>query len=323
MNDEYLILRKRASELRSLLNRANREYYILDEPTLLDSEYDQLFRDLIKIEQEYPELCTEDSPTQRVGSDILESFPSVAHTSPMRSLSNAIDASEIKQFDKRTRDSLKIGEAEVAYFAEPKFDGLAISLRYVDGVLMQAATRGDGNTGEQVTENIRTVRTIPLVLPQNTPNIVEVRGEVVMMKRDFDNLNKRQAEAGEKIFANPRNAAAGSLRQLDSKITATRKLSFFAYGLEYVSELSESFRSQLDIANTLKEYGFTTSSLSGVVKGLDGIQDFFDHIGAVRSDLDYEIDGVVYKVNTLEDQRTLGYVARAPLHGMHQDPSVQ
>ena len=316
MNDEYLILRKRASELRSLLNRANREYYILDEPTLLDAEYDQLFRDLIKIEQEYPELCTEDSPTQRVGSDILESFPSVAHTSPMRSLSNAIDASEIKQFDKRTRDSLKIGEAEVTYFAEPKFDGLAISLRYVDGVLMQAATRGDGNTGERVTENIRTVRTIPLVLPQNTPNIVEVRGEVVMMKRDFDNLNKRQAEAGEKIFANPRNAAAGSLRQLDSKITATRKLSFFAYGLEYVSELSESFRSQLDIANTLKEYGFTTSSLSGVVKGLDGIQDFFDHVGAVRSDLDYEIDGVVYKVNTLEDQRKLGYVARAPRYAI-------
>ena len=316
MNDEYLILRNRASELRSLLNRANREYYILDEPTLLDSEYDQLFRDLIKIEQEYPELCTEDSPTQRVGSDILESFPSVAHTSPMRSLSNAIDASEIKQFDKRTRDSLKISEAEVTYFAEPKFDGLAISLRYVDGVLMQAATRGDGNTGEQVTENIRTVRTIPLVLPQNTPNIVEVRGEVVMMKRDFDNLNKRQAEAGEKIFANPRNAAAGSLRQLDSKITATRKLSFFAYGLEYDAELSESFKSQLDIANTLKEYGFTTSSLSGVVKGLDGIQDFFDHIGAVRSDLDYEIDGVVYKVNALEDQRKLGYVARAPRYAI-------
>ena len=181
---------------------------------------------------------------------------------------------------------------------------------------MQAATRGDGNTGERVTENIRTVRTIPLVLPQNTPNIVEVRGEVVMMKRDFDNLNKRQAEASEKIFANPRNAAAGSLRQLDSKITATRKLSFFAYGLEYDAELSESFRSQLDIANTLTEYGFTTSSLSGVVKGLDGIQDFFDHVGAVRSDLDYEIDGVVYKVNSLEDQRKLGYVARAPRYAI-------
>ena len=316
MNDEYLILKKRASELRSLLNRANREYYVLDEPTLLDSEYDQLFRDLIKIEQEYPELCTEDSPTQRVGSDILESFPSVAHTSPMRSLSNAIDASEIKQFDKRTRDSLKISEAEVTYFAEPKFDGLAVSLRYVSGVLVQAATRGDGNTGEQVTENIRTVRTIPLVLAHNSPNIVEVRGEVVMMKRDFDNLNRRQAEAGEKIFANPRNAAAGSLRQLDSKITATRKLSFFAYGLEYDAELSDSIRSQLDIANTLKEYGFSTSALSGVVKGLNGIQEFFDHVAAVRPGLDYEIDGVVYKVNALEDQRKLGYVARAPRYAI-------
>ena len=316
MNDEYSLLKKRANELRQILNRANREYYILDDPTLLDSEYDQLFRDLIKIEQKYPELCAEDSPTQRVGSDTLESFTSVAHLSPMRSLSNAIDASEMKQFDRRTRDSLKVGEKEVTYFAEPKFDGLAVSLRYAGGVLKQAATRGDGNTGERVTENIRTVRTIPLVLPENTPNLVEVRGEVVMMKRDFDDLNRRQVESGEKIFANPRNAAAGSLRQLDSKVTATRKLSFFAYGLEFESELGDSIRSQFDIATTLKNYGFTTSSLSKVVKGLSGIQDFFDHVGAVRSDLDYEIDGVVYKVNKLEEQRRLGYVARAPRYAI-------
>ncbi len=190
MNDDYSAIKTRAIGLRRILNQANREYHTLDAPNLLDSEYDQLFRELINIEQEYPELRVEDSPTQRVGSRTLDSFPSVTHSSPMLSLNNAIEVSDIKQFDRRTKDLLEINEAEISYFAEPKFDGLAISLRYVDRVLVQAATRGDGNTGEQVTENIRTVRSIPLVLSEHAPTMVEVRGEVVMMKRDFEDLNR-------------------------------------------------------------------------------------------------------------------------------------
>ena len=316
MNDDYSAIKTRAIGLRRILNQANREYHTLDAPNLLDSEYDQLFRELINIEQEYPELRVEDSPTQRVGSRTLDSFPSVTHSSPMLSLNNAIEVSDIKQFDRRTKDLLEINEAEISYFAEPKFDGLAISLRYVDRVLVQAATRGDGNTGEQVTENIRTVRSIPLVLSEHAPTMVEVRGEVVMMKRDFEDLNRRQSESGEKIFANPRNAAAGSLRQLDSKITAGRKLSFFAYSLENVSESNGAIQSQLEISSLLKQYGFSTSSLSRVVKGLNGIQDFFNRVATLRSSLDYEIDGVVYKVDALENQRKLGFVARAPRYSM-------
>ena len=234
----------------------------------------------------------------------------------MLSLNNAIDARDIQQFNRRVRDFLKHGDAEVTYFAEPKFDGLAISLRYVDRVLVQAATRGDGDTGELVTENIRTVRSIPLVLPKTAPNNLEVRGEVVMMKRDFDALNRRQIDNGDKIFANPRNAAAGSLRQLDSKITATRKLSFFAYGLDQPDTTSARVVSQFDLAIRIKEYGFSTSTLSNVVYGLTGIQNFFDHVQKIRSELDYEIDGVVYKVNALQDQQKLGFVSRAPRYAI-------
>jgi DNA ligase (NAD+) len=234
----------------------------------------------------------------------------------MLSLNNAIDARDIQQFNRRVRDFLNYGDADVTYFAEPKFDGLAISLRYVDRVLVQAATRGDGDTGEQVTENIRTVRSIPLILPKNAPDNLEVRGEVVMMKRDFDALNRRQIDNGDKIFANPRNAAAGSLRQLDSKITATRKLSFFAYGLDQPDTTSDRVESQFDLAIRVKEYGFSTSTLSNVVYGLTGIQNFFDHVQKIRSELDYEIDGVVYKVNLLQDQQKLGFVSRAPKYAI-------
>lgn len=316
MSDDYSKIKIRAKELRRILNEASHEYYILDNPKLLDSEYDQLFTELISIEKKYPELSVENSPTQRVGSKILDSFPSVSHSSPMLSLNNAIEASDIKKFDQRMRDLLSLGEADATYFAEPKFDGLAIALRYVDGVLVQASTRGDGSTGEQVTENVRTVRSIPLVLSGNPPNIVEVRGEVVMMKRDFNDLNQRQTKAGEKIFANPRNAAAGSLRQHDSKITATRKLSFFAYSLENATRSHGTVKSQSEISSILKEYGFVTSSLSDSVRGLQGIQHFFEHVAAIRSNLDYEIDGIVYKVNSLEDQQKLGYVARAPRYAI-------
>ena len=316
MKDEDSTVKSRAQWLRDILNRANREYYGLDDPNLLDSEYDRLFQELIDIEHQHPELKNDTSPTQRVGSEPLASFESVAHETPMLSLNNAIDARDIQQFNRRVRDFLKHGDAEVTYFAEPKFDGLAISLRYVDRVLVQAATRGDGDTGELVTENIRTVRSIPLVLPKTAPNNLEVRGEVVMMKRDFDALNRRQIDNGDKIFANPRNAAAGSLRQLDSKITATRKLSFFAYGLDQPDTTSARVVSQFDLAIRIKEYGFSTSTLSNVVYGLTGIQNFFDHVQKIRSELDYEIDGVVYKVNALQDQQKLGFVSRAPRYAI-------
>lgn len=316
MKDDDSTIKSRAQWLRSTLNRANQEYYGLDDPNLLDSEYDRLFQELIDIEHQHPELKNDTSPTQRVGSEPLASFESVAHETPMLSLNNAIDARDIQQFNRRVRDFLKHGDAEVTYFAEPKFDGLAISLRYVDRVLVQAATRGDGDTGELVTENIRTVRSIPLVLPKTAPNNLEVRGEVVMMKRDFDALNRRQIDNGDKIFANPRNAAAGSLRQLDSKITATRKLSFFAYGLDQPDTTSARVVSQFDLAIRVKEYGFSTSTLSNVVYGLTGIQNFFDHVQKIRSELDYEIDGVVYKVNALQDQQKLGFVSRAPRYAI-------
>jgi DNA ligase (NAD+) len=316
MKDEDSTVKSRAQWLRGILNRANREYYGLDDPSLLDSEYDRLFQELIDIEHQHPELKNDASPTKRVGSEPLASFQSVAHETPMLSLNNAIDARDIQQFNRRVRDFLNYGDADVTYFAEPKFDGLAISLRYVDRVLVQAATRGDGDTGEQVTENIRTVRSIPLILPKNAPDNLEVRGEVVMMKRDFDALNRRQIDNGDKIFANPRNAAAGSLRQLDSKITATRKLSFFAYGLDQPDTTSDRVESQFDLAIRVKEYGFSTSTLSNVVYGLTGIQNFFDHVQKIRSELDYEIDGVVYKVNLLQDQQKLGFVSRAPKYAI-------
>ena len=316
MKDEDSTVKSRAQWLRGILNRANREYYGLDDPSLLDSEYDRLFQELIDIEHQHPELKNDASPTKRVGSEPLASFQSVAHETPMLSLNNAIDARDIQQFNRRVRDFLNYGDADVTYFAEPKFDGLAISLRYVDRVLVQAATRGDGDTGEQVTENIRTVRSIPLILPKNAPDNLEVRGEVVMMKRDFDALNRRQIDNGDKIFANPRNAAAGSLRQLDSKITATRKLSFFAYGLDQPDSTSDRVESQFDLAIRVKEYGFSTSTLSNVVYGLTGIQNFFDHVQKIRSELDYEIDGVVYKVNLLQDQQKLGFVSRAPKYAI-------
>jgi len=316
MKDEDSTVKSRAQWLRDILNRANREYYGLDDPSLLDSEYDRLFQELIDIEHQHPELKNDASPTKRVGSEPLASFQSVAHETPMLSLNNAIDARDIQQFNRRVRDFLNYGDADVTYFAEPKFDGLAISLRYVDRILVQAATRGDGDTGEQVTENIRTVRSIPLILPKNAPDNLEVRGEVVMMKRDFDALNRRQIDNGDKIFANPRNAAAGSLRQLDSKITATRKLSFFAYGLDQPDTISDRVESQFDLAIRVKEYGFSTSTLSNVVYGLTGIQNFFDHVQKIRSELDYEIDGVVYKVNLLQDQQKLGFVSRAPKYAI-------
>jgi len=301
----------RASWLRGKLNQHNYAYYVLDNPTIPDAEYDKLFRELQALEQTHPELASSDSPTQRVGAAPLPQFAQVTHSVPMLSLGNAFDDSDIIAFDRRVKDGLKL-DGSVAYATELKFDGLAINLRYEDGILVQAATRGDGATGENVTVNIRTVHAIPLRLrTAHPPRVLDVRGEVLMFKADFAKLNARQRDVGQKEFANPRNAAAGSLRQLDSRITARRALRFFSYGIGLLdgADMPPSHSALLD---WYAELGLPVCGERAVVEGADGLLAFFHGIGNKRASLPYEIDGVVYKVNRLDQQRALGFVSRAP-----------
>lgn len=314
---------QRVAELHQLLNRYGHEYYVLDTPTVPDAEYDRLFRELQQLEQEHPELASADSPTRRVGGVPLDEFQQVTHSVPMLSLSNAFSDmqlsereqrhEELLQFDERVRKGLDV--AEVEYATEPKFDGLAISLLYRDGVLVQAATRGDGVTSENVTENIRTVRAIPLRLPAGaaTPGLLEVRGEVLMLKQDFDKLNREQAARGDKTFANPRNAAAGSLRQLDSRITAQRRLSFFAYAIAQVEGADWPASHSGEMA-WLRALGFpvVAEDLRPVVRGVDGLIAYYEQVQQRRPGLPFDIDGVVYKVNQRALQDELGFVSRAP-----------
>ncbi|MCE2679719.1 MAG: NAD-dependent DNA ligase LigA [Burkholderiales bacterium] len=305
---------RRASELRQLLNRYAHEYYVLDAPTVPDAEYDRLFKELEALEQVAPHLKTMDSPTARVGGPALKVFGQVRHTVPMLSLNNAFEASEVRAFDQRVRDGLELpaGASPLCYAVEPKFDGVAISLRYIDGVLAQAATRGDGETGEDVTENVRTIKNIPLRLKTGEiPNVLEVRGEIFMLKNDFEQLNQRQAQASQKIFANPRNAAAGSLRQLDSKITASRPLRFFAYGMGDTNgaNLPGTHNGQMQ---WLESLGFPTSKLRRTVLGAEGLLAYYKEIGDARNALPFDIDGVVYKLNDCQQQRQMGFVSRAP-----------
>jgi len=315
-------VQERAQALSELLQQHNHAYYVLDAPTVSDAEFDALMRELQALEDQYPELRTPDSPTQRVGGQALEAFDSVRHAVPMLSLGNAFDDEEVSAFDQRVSQALRQAgqlEGSVSYFCELKLDGLALSLRYENGVLVQAATRGDGQTGEDVTHNVRTIGCIPLKLKQTPdtpaiaaiPDILEVRGEVFMDHADFEALNKRQAAKGEKVFVNPRNAAAGSLRQLDSKITATRPLRFFAYGWGEVSaSLPDTHAEMLDWIASL---GLPVNvSEHQLVSGVDGLLAFYRQVNDKRPDLAYDIDGVVYKVNSLAAQKTLGYVARAP-----------
>ncbi len=315
-------VQERAQALSELLQQHNHAYYVLDAPTVSDAEFDALMRELQALEDQYPELRTPDSPTQRVGGQALEAFESVRHAVPMLSLGNAFDDEEVSAFDQRVSQALRQAgqlEGSVPYFCELKLDGLALSLRYENGVLVQAATRGDGQTGEDVTHNVRTIGCIPLKLKQTPdtpaiaaiPDILEVRGEVFMDHADFEALNKRQAAKGEKVFVNPRNAAAGSLRQLDSKITATRPLRFFAYGWGEVSaSLPNTHAEMLDWIASL---GLPVNvSEHQLVSGVDGLLAFYRQVNDKRPDLAYDIDGVVYKVNSLAAQKTLGYVARAP-----------
>lgn len=313
---------ERATWLRAELERANYAYYVLDQPDLPDAEYDRLFKELQQIEADQPELITPESPTQRVGGEVATGFQPVAHDIPMLSLNNGFADEDIEAFDKRCADTL--GHTPVEYACELKFDGLAISLRYDNGVFVQAATRGDGATGEEVTENVRTIQSIPLKLKgKNVPARLDVRGEVLMFKRDFERLNARQREAEQREFANPRNAAAGGLRQLDSRMTAQRKLSFFAYGIG-VLEGAEMPASHSALLDWYKEMGLPVNSERSVVKGADGLLAFFAKTGEKRDGLPYDIDGVVYKVNQRDEQEKLGFVSRAPRFALaHKFPAQE
>jgi len=313
------------AQLRRTLHEHAHRYYVLDAPTLPDAEYDRLFRELQALEARYPELITPDSPTQRVGGKPLEQFAQVRHAVPMLSIRTETDteASGAENFDSRIRRELGLSNAEpaVEYVAEPKFDGLAMNLRYEHGVLVQAATRGDGEVGEDVTQNIRTIGQIPLRLPADAPPVLEVRGEVYMRRDDFEALNERQrqriaaGERGERTFVNPRNAAAGAVRQLDPAIAAQRPLSFFAYGVGEVTEPDTGgpvWQTHSDLLQTLKLWGFPVSSLVKLAQGASELVAYYVSMGAQRDTLGFDIDGVVYKVNSLALQRQLGFVTREP-----------
>lgn len=297
--------------LREQLDYHGYHYYVEDNPEVPDAEYDRLMQRLLTIESEHPEWVTIDSPSQRVGGVPLDGFTQVKHELPMLSLDNAFNDDELRAFQKRIQDRLNDASA-IQYCCEPKLDGLAVSLLYENGVLVQAATRGDGTTGENITNNVRTIRCIPLKLQGNDwPTRIEVRGEVFMPKKGFEQLNQRALKKGEKTFANPRNAAAGSLRQLDSKVTATRPLSFYAYAVGIV-EGRELEGSQYDRLCQLKSWGFPMSPEIRRVDSIEEVIDYHQMIGEKRESLEYDIDGVVIKVDKVDTQLQLGFVARAP-----------
>ena len=306
VNDAALVLQ----QLKRRIAEYDYQYYVLDEPQVTDNEYDGVYRELLQIEQQYPELVTPDSPSQRVGGLASAAFESVQHRQAMLSLNNAFSEQELEAFDRRVREATD--EKQIEYAVEPKFDGLAITLTYENGVFVQGATRGDGYTGENVTHNLKTIRAIPTRLTSDKPpSLLEVRGEVLMLKKDFEKLNKQQVATGGKLFANPRNAAAGSLRQLDSNITAKRPLHFFAYGLG-ASEGIPDLHSHAEAMQYLAGLRFPVTALRSVKEGAQGLRDYYAEIGAKRASLPFDIDGVVYKVNNFDLQSTLGFVSRAP-----------
>ena len=309
--------------LQTELARLEHAYYVLDQPLVPDAEYDRLYREFLDLEQKHPDWVSADSLSQRVGGTPLKVFNEVKHAVPMLSLNNAFEESELINFDRRCRDGL--GLESVNYACELKFDGLAISLRYEHGVLVQAATRGDGASGEDVTVNIRTIRAIPLRLTgKKIPDVLEVRGEVFMHRDDFEKMNKYAATLGEKEFANPRNAAAGSLRQLDSKITAKRPLSFFAYGLGAFEPINWLPKTHSQLLDHYVELGLPVCQERRVVSSVEGLNQFYQEIGRKRNQLPYEIDGVVYKVNSFSQQNTLGFVSRAPRFAIaHKYPAQE
>ena len=303
-------IKNQIQELIEKISTFDYQYYVLDNPSISDFEYDKIFKLLVDLENKNPELIRPDSPSQRVGGKALDSFESVIHRQAMLSLNNAFEEDELIAFDKRIKDDIGIDEVE--YAVEPKFDGLAITLTYENGIFVQGATRGDGYTGENVTHNLKTIRSIPTKLNHtNPPKILEVRGEVLMLKKDFELLNQKQESLDEKKFANPRNAAAGSLRQLDPRITATRPLTFFSYGLG-VCEPNLNLKTHTETIQLLKQFNLPISDLSSSVKGVKGLQSFYAKVLKLRDTLPYDIDGVVYKVNSFNYQSELGFVSRAP-----------
>lgn len=341
-------MKQRLEELKEQLNYHNHRYYVLDDPVIADSQYDALLRELEHIEQAHPEWVTSDSPTQRVGAAPVSAFASVTHAVPMLSLGNAFDESELIAFDKRVGDALRaeglLGANEaVSYNAEYKFDGLAVSLRYEHGVLVRGSTRGDGYTGEDITSNVRTIASVPLRLQgdrRDWPVVLEVRGEVLMHQADFQALNQAQLSQGEKAFANPRNAAAGSLRQLDPRITAKRPLRFFAYGwgeiqmpadqeqpdlfAQATENIGAPYDSQSAMLDWLQGLGFAVDPHRAVLSGVGALMDFYQKTAEGRAALPYEIDGVVYKVDRLDFQDVLGFVARAPRFAVaHKFPAQE
>ena len=302
---------ERIRQLRTEIERHNYRYFVLDDPEVPDAEYDRLLRELREIEQQHPELVTPDSPTQRVGAAPVTEFSEVRHRLPMLSLDNAFEPADVEAFDRRVRERLG-DQQQVAYACEPKIDGLAVSIVYEQGVLTQAATRGDGTTGEDVTHNIRTVRSVPLRLQgDGWPVLLEVRGEVYIPLADFEEMNRRAQAAGDKVFVNPRNAAAGSLRQLDPKMTAARPLGFFCYSVGLV-EGGELPSRHSQILAVLSRWGLRTSPEAEVVTGVAGLLGYYAAMAARRAGLPYQIDGIVYKVDSIASQQRLGFVARAP-----------
>ena len=306
-------IKKKIDKLREQINFHAHRYYELDDPLVADSEYDQLFQELLKLEELYPELITPDSPTQRVGGIPLAEFKPVHHTHPMLSLENAFNENQLLEFEERLKRFLK-SEASISYMAEPKLDGLAIELVYERGLFVIGSTRGDGRTGEEITQNLKTIRTIPLRLTVSRnvqiPEMLEVRGEAYLTLDGFKGLNEQRLEAGETIFANPRNAAAGSLRQLDSRITAQRPLEFFAYGISDTGQIPCS--SQKELLEYLEELGFKINPLTKFCPNISEVIEHLKYLQEIRDTLPYDIDGMVVKVNSFELQQRLGSKARSP-----------
>ena len=314
----------RKEELYGLINKLNYQYYTIDNPEVSDSEYDRLFRELKQIETDYPALLTLDSPTQRVGGQVLDKFSQVSHSLPMLSLDNMFNEADLKAFNKRVKGWLN-SENTPTYIAEPKLDGLAISLRYEQGILVQAATRGDGNVGEDVTINTRTISSIPLKLNgSGIPEVIEIRGEIFITKQGFESLNKQQITDGKKPFVNPRNAAAGSLRQLDSRITANRPLEIYCYGLGEIKGLAKMPGSHSAAMSMIEKWGCRISPELQKVSSIEACAAYIEQIGERRNNLAYDIDGVVFKVDDLYLQQRLGFVSRAPRWAIaHKFPAQQ
>lgn len=320
-NDEKT--KNRIYSLQQTLNEYNYRYHVLDEPTIPDADYDQLYRELQQLESQYPEMIRPDSPTQRVGEKPLDQFTQVPHQIPMLSLDNVFSDEELKAFDTRVKQRLGMTR-DIDYVCEPKLDGVAISLLYKEGILVLAATRGDGVVGEDVTQNVKTIASIPLKLKgSDYPTILDVRGEIYMPKTVFEKLNSNAVKTGGKLFANPRNAASGSLRQLDSRITAKRKLSFYAYGVGRF-EGGELPDHHAEILEKLKSWGLPVTNLIQRVAGVQACYEFYEHILTIRNHLPFEIDGVVYKVNSIHEQERLGFVSRSPRFAIaHKFPAEE